>query len=105
MENSSYVVIYNTRNITYREMKNHFDDYLMECHNDCKPGDIIDNKIVMGFGMINDDGFKCGEKVVAIPLNLIQELETSNQNLEEYGFETVQTKPFCGKRYINVNSY
>lgn len=94
-----YVVIYETRNISYREIERHLEDYLMKCDKECVPGDIIDNKIVMGFGMIEDDGFKSGDKVVAIPLDLIQDIETSNGNLEEYGFEPINIMPFCGKRY------
>lgn len=100
-----YVIIYETRNIAYREIERHLEDYLVECDSDCVPGDIIDNKIVMGFGMVNDDGFKCGEKVVAIPLNLIQDMETSNQNLEEYGFEVINIHPLRGQRYRNRNPY
>lgn len=45
-----------------------------------------------------------GEKVVAIPLDLRQELETSNQGLEDYGFKITLIKPFEGNRYINTNS-
>lgn len=100
-----YVIIYETKNIAYREIERHLEDYLVECDSDCVPGDIIDNKIVMGFGMVNDDGFKCGEKVVAIPLNLIQDMETSNQNLEEYGFEVINIHPLRGQRYRNRNPY
>lgn len=104
-----YVIIYETRNISYREIEKHLEDYLMECDKDCIPGDIIDNKIVMGFGMtsetIEDFGFKRGDKVIAIPLDLIQELETSNQNLEDYGFEIISIKPFHGNKYINTNPY
>lgn len=107
--NKPYVVIYETRNISYREIERHLEDYLIECDKDCVPGDLIDNKIVMGFGIISETienkGFKRGNKVIAIPLDLIQELETSNQGLEDYGFEITLIKPFEGNRYINTNPY
>lgn len=100
-----YAIIYETRNITQLEIERHLEDYLMECEKDCVPGDIIDNKIIMGCGRIEDEGFKKGHKVIAIPFDLIQEIETSNQDLEEYGFEAINIIPFRGKRYRNRDPY
>ena len=91
-----YAIIHETRNITQLEIERHLEDCLMKCEKDCVSGDIIDNKIIIGWGRIEDEGFKKGHKVIAIPLDLIQ---------EEYGFEAINIIPFRCKRYRNRNPH